>query len=178
MWLPGGCVVLGMGCSSECGGLGVLGSGNSRKGSKGAACPKVWVRCPKHICVVHLLLWNACRSFENCSCKVSNQNWTWWRSWILILCLYKLLSISSMHWVHSLWVCPISPHQLHNLCTLSYRHWIQKWDPSSILKLKPVITSNHGSTPYLNPHKPNVPKCSFLPINLFHNTHQLPHVLC
>ena len=33
--------MLGMGCSSECGGLGVLGSGNSRKGSKGATCPKV-----------------------------------------------------------------------------------------------------------------------------------------
>nr|POE60196.1 hypothetical protein CFP56_25396 [Quercus suber] len=46
----------GMGCWGECGGLGVQGSGNSGKGLKGAACPKVWVRCPNHICVVHLLL--------------------------------------------------------------------------------------------------------------------------
>lgn len=62
-----------MGCWGECGGLGVLGSRNSGKESKGVVCPKVWVICPNRICVVHLLLWKALRSFENCDSNVSNQ---------------------------------------------------------------------------------------------------------
>lgn len=97
----------------------------SAEGLCGLACPILWSMWSSLTWVVHLLLWKALRSLVNWEFKTSNLNWTWCNSCILILCLYSILSISSMQWVHCLLVCPISPHLLHNLCTLSYLHCTQ-----------------------------------------------------
>lgn len=51
-----------------------------------------------------------------------------------------------MLWEYGLLVCPIKPHCLWSLWTLSYLHCIQTLAPSSSLSMNPAISGAHGST--------------------------------